>query len=78
LQTLLQQVPLASYRQALDDGLPPKEIVHQLLLAYREKIKAAWDVFERDKKSRSEAFETPERLTRAVSILNDLVAHHLN
>lgn len=78
LQILVQQVPLASFRQTLADGMPPNEIIHQLLLAYREKIKAAWDLFERDRNSRRDAMETPERLSRAVSILNDLVAHHLN
>jgi hypothetical protein len=78
LQTLLQGVVLATYRQALADGLPPQEIVQTLLLAYREKIKAAWDLFEGDRKSRGEGFGIPEQLTQAVRILNDLVAHHVN
>jgi hypothetical protein len=77
LQNLIQEVPLATYREARDAEIPAPEIIRRLLLAYREAIKTAWDLFERDKKSSREAPDIPEKLTRTLRILNGLLAHYV-
>lgn len=77
LQNLLQELPLAAYRRAQQDGLPPGEIVARLLLAYKEQMVAVLDLYRRDQQVDPAAAPPPERIVQAVRILNALLAHRI-
>jgi hypothetical protein len=75
LQNILQELPLAAYRQARQEGLAPRNLVNRLLLAYKEQMVAVLDLYHRDQQLNPDAPPPPDRIVQAVRILNALLAH---
>ena len=78
LQNLVHKTLLANFKAARDQDLLPEEVVHKLLVAYREQFIAAWELYERDRKADSQAVEPPEKLAEALRILNGFLSHRIS
>ncbi len=78
LQNLIHRVILLTYQKASDEDLPPETIAQKLMLAYREQVKAAWDISEREREKSPEAAKVSEALTKALRILNGFLSHKVN
>jgi hypothetical protein len=44
LLRMIREVPVTSFGRLQSDGLEPEEIVRELLLTYREKLRNAWEI----------------------------------
>ncbi len=78
LQMLVNKVILEAYRAGRSENLPSERIVHKLLIAYRQQLLAAYDLYESEKMVNPAAPGIPFKLAEALKILNSFLGHRIN
>ncbi|MFH2104482.1 MAG: hypothetical protein ABIJ39_14135 [Chloroflexota bacterium] len=74
-QKLLQELITGTINKTLEPNMPHEEIVRQSLLAYRDRISRAYQLYIRDKRVDASAPDPPKKLVAALRILNKLLSH---
>ena len=69
LLRLISSVPLENFERMLEEDYDPDRIIRELILTYREKLRAAWEVYQNDDR------QPPEELEVSIRHITSLNAH---